>query len=86
MSKLLLFKISKFFKLNIIDLGFPGGSMVKNLPADAGDTVQEDPQEKEMADHSSAWEIPGKNRRAWQAIVHGITKESDMTQQLNRNK
>ena len=39
MSELLLFKISKFFKLNIIDLGFPGGSMVKNLPADAGDTV-----------------------------------------------
>ena len=39
-----------------------------------------------MADHSSAWEIPGKNRGAWQATVHGITKESDMTQQLNSNK
>ena len=39
MSELLLFKISKFFELNIIDLGFPGRSVVKNLPADAGDTV-----------------------------------------------
>ena len=38
--------------------------MVKNLPANAGDTGlipgQEDPLEKEMATHSSilAWEIP----------------------------
>ena len=45
-------------------LGFPGGSVVKNLPANAGDTGsipgQEDPPEKEMTTHSSifAWEIP----------------------------
>ena len=45
-------------------MGFPGGSVVKNLPANAGDTVlslcREDPLEKEMANHSSilAWEIP----------------------------
>ena len=45
-------------------LGFPGGSVVKNLPASAGDTGsilgQADPMEKEMATHSSilAWEIP----------------------------
>ena len=44
--------------------GFPGGSVVKNLPASAGDTGsipgQEDPLEKEMATHSSipAWKIP----------------------------
>ena len=44
--------------------GFPGGSVVKNLPAgDMGsvqDMGQEDPREKEMATHSSilAWEIP----------------------------
>ena len=44
--------------------GFPGGSVVKNLPASAGDTGsipgQEDPLEKEMATHYSilAWEIP----------------------------
>ena len=36
----------------------------------------EDPLEKEMATHSSilAWEIPGTGR-AWQAAVHGVTKE-----------
>ena len=45
-------------------MGFPGGSVVKNPPANAGDTVlslcREDPLEKEMANHSSilAWEIP----------------------------
>ena len=44
--------------------GFPGGSVVKNLPANAGDTGlipgQEDPLEKEMATHSSVldWRIP----------------------------
>ena len=45
-------------------MGFPGGSAVKNLPANAGDVGltldQEDPLEKEMATHSciSPWEIP----------------------------
>ena len=44
--------------------GFPGGSVVKNLPASAGDTGsipgQEDPREKEMATHSStlSWRSP----------------------------
>ena len=45
--------------------GFPGGSVIKNLPANAGDTgsnpwVREDPLEKEGATHSSilAWKIP----------------------------
>jgi len=48
-------------------LGFPSGSVVKNLPANAGDARDtgsilgcEDPLEKEMATHSSilAWKIP----------------------------
>ena len=49
-------------------MGFPGGSVVKNPLANAGDTGetqvwslgQEDPLEKEMATHSNilAWEIP----------------------------
>ena len=47
-----------FFKNEVcVPTGFPGGSVVKNLPANEGDT---DPLEKEMAIHSSilAWEIP----------------------------
>ena len=47
-------------------LGFPGGSVVKNLPANAGDTGsilgsgRFPAPEKEMATHPSilAWEIP----------------------------
>ena len=45
-------------------MGFPGGSAVKNPPANEGDAVcslgQEDALEKEMATHCSilAWEMP----------------------------
>ena len=45
-------------------MGFPGGSVVKNLPAKQEMQVRslgwEDPFEKGMATHSSilAWEIP----------------------------
>ena len=39
------------------NMSFPGGSLVKNPPANAGDTVQsltwEDPLEKEIATHPS---------------------------------
>ena len=47
------------------EMGFPGGSVVKNLPSVQETRVwflgQEDPLEEEMAIHSSilAWEIPG---------------------------
>ena len=65
-------------------MGFPGDSVVKNLPANAGD----------------AGSIPGSgrcpekgngnplqhsclgnpmDRETWQAIVHGVAKESDMS-------
>ena len=45
-------------------MGFPGGPVVKNMHANAGDTGlirgSEDPLEKAMATHSStpSWEIP----------------------------
>ena len=51
--------------LILISWGFPGASVVKNLPAGAGDMGsipdQRYPLEKEMATHFSvlAWEIPG---------------------------
>ena len=59
---------------------FPGGSLVKNPPASAGDKEtwvqslgQEDPLEKGMATHSSilAWRIP-MDRGAWWATVRGL--------------
>ena len=65
--------------------GFPGGSVVKNLPAmphmQVGSLGQEDPLEKEMAMHSNilAWEIPwteepgGLQSMGWQRIGHNLT-------------
>ena len=46
----------------------------------------EDPLEKEMATYSSIieWEI-SMDRGPWQATVYGVTKESDMTEQLNND-
>ena len=61
--------VSQSASLDVLERGFPGDSIVKNLPAKAGDTGDgmwvwplgwEDPLEKEMATHSSilAWRIP----------------------------
>ena len=69
---------------------FPGDSVVKNLCANAGD----------MGSIPGSGRSPGEgngnplqyaclgnpmDRGAWQATVHGVTKESDMTKQLNNN-
>ena len=56
----------------------PGEQMVKKLPATQVTQVrclgQEDPLQKGMATHSSilAWNL--MDRGAWQATVHGTTK------------
>ena len=65
-------------------MGFPGGSVVKNLSANAGD----------MGSISGLGRAPGEgngnplqysflenptDRGAWWDTVHGIAKESDMT-------
>ena len=63
---------------------FPGGSVIKNLPAKQRIWVQslgwKDALEKEMATHSStlAWRIL-LDRGTWRATVHGVAKESDTT-------
>ena len=54
--------------ISLLLFGFPGGSLVKSLPANAGDTGWhgvrslgwEDPLEEKMATYSSiyAWKIP----------------------------
>ena len=67
-------------------MGFPGGAVVKNLPAvqEAQEThVQslgrEDPLEEERATHSRilAWKIPWTEE--FGRLVHGVA-ESDMTE------
>ena len=63
--------------------GFPGGSVVKNLPAKQETRVQfrgqEVSLEKETASHSSilAWEIPWTEEPGG-ATIHGVAK-SDTT-------
>ena len=61
--------------------------MIKNLPADAGDSgdvSREDPLEEEMATHSSivAWRIP-MDRRAWRATVCRVAKSRTRMKQLS---
>ena len=67
--------------------GFPGDSVVKNLPAVQETPVQslgeEDPLEKEMATHTSilTWEISWTGEPAG---IHGVVKESDATEHTER--
>ena len=64
-------------------MGFPGGSLVKNLPAVQEMQVHslghEDPLDKEMATHSSilAWRIPWIERPG--GLHYMGSQESDMT-------
>ena len=67
-------------------LGFPGGSVVKNLPANTGDirdTVQslgqEDPLEEDGNPHQYSCLGNPMDTGAWWAAIHGVTKESDTT-------
>jgi len=58
-------------------MGFPGASMLKNLPAKqemrVGSLCQEDPLEEEMATHSGIldWRIPCTEEHG---RIHGIAK------------
>ena len=66
----------------VVILGFPGGSVVKDLPAVQEMRVQslgqEDALEKEMTLKYSCLGNP-RDRGTWQATVHGVTKELDVT-------
>ena len=66
----------------MIRKGFPGGSLIKNLPASVGDSI--------FGSGSSLGEGNGyplqyfflgnpMEKRAWMAIVHGVAKKLDMT-------
>ena len=72
-------------------MGFPGGQVVKNPPANEGD-------ERDMALIPGSGRFPGEGNGnaiqyfclvkpmdggTWRSIVHRVTKDSDMTSQLN---
>ena len=76
--------MSLFFKVVLGHQGFPGGSVVKNLPAIQETWVRslgwEDPVEEGMATNSSilAWKIPWTEEPGGlQSMGH---KESDTTE------
>ena len=69
---------------------FPHGSVVKNLPANAGDTgsipgLGRSPGEGKDSPLQYACLENSMGRGAWWATVHGVTEESDTTQGLNDN-
>ena len=71
-----------------IIMGFPGGSVVNNPLADAGDTDLIPGLERlpgERHDNPLQYSCLGNpiDRGAWWATVHGIIKESDTAEQLN---
>ena len=61
--------------------GFLGGSGVKNLPAKAGDFLGLGRSPGGGNGNSPQYSCLGNpvDRGAWEAIVHGTRKESDMT-------
>ena len=65
---------------------FHGGSVVKNPPANAGDTDlipgSGRPPGEGNPLQCSCLENP-MDRRAWWATFHGVAKELDMTEQLS---
>ena len=74
-------------------VGFLGGAVVKNLPAnagnaeDAGSIPEFGRSSGEGNGNSRQYSCLGNpmDRGAWQAIVCGVAKESDTTYQLNNN-
>ena len=72
-------------------MDFPGGSLVKNLPANAGDEglipgsggISLGEGNNNTLQYS--WLENLMDRGAWWAAVHGVAEQSDMTYQLNNN-
>ena len=60
-------------------MGFPGGSVVKNLPANAGDAGSipgSEGRPRKANGNPLQYSCLGNpmNQGAWQAAVHGVTK------------
>ena len=73
-----------------LNMGFPGGSVVKNMPSnarDAGSIPGLGRCPGEGNGNPLQYSCLGNpiDRGAWQVTVHGFAKESDMTEQVNNN-
>ena len=71
-------------------MGFPGGTVVKNLPANAGDAGSTPTFGRSSREGNgdplqcSSLENP-MDRGVCRATVYGVCKEPDMTEQLDNN-
>ena len=80
---LLLFRLHNQF-LFCFFMGFPGGSVVKDMPANAGDSGSILGSERSPGEGNgnprqySCLENP-MDRGSWWAALHGVSKESNMT-------
>ena len=71
-------------------MGFPGGSAVKNLPANVRDTVStpglgRSPGKTNGTPLQYSWLENPMDRGVCRATVYGVCKEPDMTEQLDNN-
>ena len=71
-------------------MDFPGGSVVKNLPANVGDAGLIPGSGRSPGNGNGIplqYSCLGNpmNRGVWQATVHGVAKESEMTSLRNNN-
>ena len=78
------------FLICIISVGFPGGSVAKNSPANARDrgSIPGSGRSSEEGNGSPRqYSLLGNpmDRGAWWATVHGVTKELDVTDWLKNN-
>ena len=72
------------YSTNSLSWGFPGGSVVKNLPVNAGEAGsipgwERSPEEGNGSPLQYSCLGNPMDRRAWQATVPGVAKELDMT-------
>ena len=75
---------------SILSWDFPGGTVVKNMLANAGDTGSAPELGRYPGEGNGnplQYSCLGnpKDRGAWQATVHGVAKELDATERLNNN-
>ena len=84
------FSVVHNFLVPPVTVGFPGGSVVKSLPANAGDQglipgLGRSPGEGNGNTLQYSCLGNPMDRRAWRATVHRVTKESDTTLKRNNN-
>ena len=75
---------------SILSWDFPGGTVVKNLLANAGDTGSIPESGRSPGEGNGdplQYSCLGnpRDREAWQATIHGVVKQLDTTERLNNN-